>query len=93
MNKREGMECPQCACRHSDVIWTKPKTVNYYGQEVTRIRRRRSCVHCSYVWTTVETIEEMDVPGIPAVPEPPQPTPVPPRNPFLPSPSDATDST
>lgn len=86
--KREGMECPSCASKFSDVLWTRPWTITMYGREYTRIRRRRKCNHCGTVWNTVEVIEELDEPGLPQdppEPQPPKPDNGEPPNPFLPS--------
>lgn len=44
------MVCPRCADPKSEVVDSR-KSKN-------RIRRRRTCVHCSHTWTTYEQTEE-----------------------------------
>jgi len=80
----KGLECPDCRSRLSRVLKTMQHRSRFYGQDFIRIRRRRRCSHCGYVYTTVETLEDDDNIGQPAQPQPPtQPDPKP-TNPFLP---------
>jgi hypothetical protein len=41
-----GLQCPQCGCRHFEVVYTRPK--------LRRIQRCRECRHCGRRITTNE---------------------------------------
>ncbi len=43
---KRGLECPECGCRHFEVIKTKP----HDGE----IGRRRQCRNCGFRITTME---------------------------------------
>ena len=42
-----GLECSRCACRHFDVVYTRPLRDG-------RIKRRRKCRNCGKAITTFE---------------------------------------
>ena len=47
-NRRDGIECPKCGCRHFDVRWTRHR--------VGSVRRRKVCRNCGHRILTGERI-------------------------------------
>jgi len=49
--RRRGLECPRCGCRHFHVLYTRAAIGG-------RILRRRECRHCGRRLTTYEKGDE-----------------------------------
>jgi len=45
----KGLSCPKCACRHFEVVYTRPS----HGGKIIR---RRECRHCGWRLTTTERV-------------------------------------
>ena len=87
-----GIECPRCGCRHAPVTQTRTASFFYRRRKVLRIRRRRTCRHCGWNFTTIELEENESTAVVDAVIRSDRPAPrddhddgpaVQPPNPYL----------
>ena len=84
----DGVECPNCSCRHCKVLKTTYKTVAWGGKKRIHTRRTRECQRCYRTFHTVETYEDNRNIGFPdrsALPPEKQPPILPSKdvNPYL----------
>lgn len=50
--------CPQCNCGDLRVTHTRHTTIKWAGVTKTRLKRRRVCRYCHYIFNTIELSEE-----------------------------------
>ncbi len=53
---RQGLECPECGCFESTVVWIRHRSYTLQNEPVTKTVRKRECAHCGARFTTKETV-------------------------------------
>ena len=53
-----GLECPDCGCPESTVVWTRHRAITHRGQRVSKTIRRRECAHCGGRFRTTERVTQ-----------------------------------